>query len=61
MEESKQRRCINGYRNKDKDYKKQAITAAKQLLYGPEVILKIKNAKDNNEIEKIMRNARLKS
>ena len=55
----------NGIRN-DKnmeaisDYRKQAIRAAKDLFYSDESILKIKKAKTVGEIERIMRNERMK-
>lgn len=39
-------------------YKRQAIKAAKDLLYGNKVIKKIKKAKTEGEIDRIMRAAR---
>ena len=42
------------------DYRKQAIRAAKDLFYSDESILKIKKAKTVGEIERIMRNERMK-
>lgn len=39
-------------------YKRQAIKAAKNLLYGDKVIEKIKNAKTEGEIDRIMKAAR---
>lgn len=40
------------------NYKQQAIRAAKDLCYGEEVIRRIKNAKSDVEIERIMATAR---
>ena len=42
------------------NYKIQAVKAAKDLGYGNEVIKRIKAAKTDNEIERIMREARTK-
>lgn len=42
----------------DKEYKAQAIKAARELWYGKKVIEKIKAAKTDNEIALIMRTAR---
>lgn len=39
-------------------YKKFAKKAAKELFYGPEVILKISNAKTKEEISRILNDAR---
>lgn len=41
-----------------KAYKKQALVAAKDLLYGPVVVLNIKNAGSVGEIERILLKAR---
>lgn len=41
------------------DYKRRAITAAKELYYPDAVIAKLKEAQTDNEIERIMRFARL--
>lgn len=42
----------------DMSYRKFALKAAKDLCYGEEVIDLIKNAKNNEEIERIMISAR---
>ena len=42
------------------NYKRTAITAARDLCYSDEVIMQIRNAKTENEISRIMRDARLK-
>lgn len=49
------------YLNMDefKLYQKQAIEAADDLNYGPDVIARIKQATTNSEIARIMRQARL--
>lgn len=39
-------------------YKMQAMKAAKDLHYGPDVIKQIKNAKNDREITRIMKTAR---
>ena len=44
----------------DRKYRDIALTAAKQLGYGNAVIEKIKAAKDDTEIERIMVTARKK-
>lgn len=44
--------------NKELLYKKNALTAAKELRYGKAVIDQIMAAKDSNEITKIMSAAR---
>ena len=45
-------------RQENKNYRNDAIRAAFDFGYGDEVIKKIKAAKTDNEIERIMRNAR---
>lgn len=45
----------------DRKYRDIALTAAKQLGYGNAVIEKIKAAKDDTEIERIMVTARKKN
>lgn len=42
-------------------FRKQAIKAAKDLLYGEEVIKALKNAKTESEIDRIMKTARKKT
>ena len=49
---------MNGFHRLDDNYRKQAMTAAKDLCYGNEVIEKIKAAENDAEIERIMNNAR---
>lgn len=39
-------------------YKEEAIKAAKELMYGPEIIKKIYDAENDKEIERIMHDAR---
>ena len=46
------------HRDNEEIYRKQAMTAAKDLCYGNEVIEKIKAAKNDAEIERIMNMAR---
>lgn len=46
------------HRLDEKNYRKQAMIAAKDLCYGNEVIKKIKAAKSDAEIERIMNAAR---
>ena len=46
------------HRDNEEDYRKQATIAAKELCYGNEVIEKIKAAKSDAEIERIMNAAR---
>lgn len=41
------------------NYKRTAITTAIDLCYSDEVIIQIHNAKTENEISRIMRDARL--
>lgn len=41
------------------NYKRTAITTVRDLCYSDEVIIQIHNAKTENEISNIMRNARL--
>ena len=41
------------------NYKRTAITTARDLCYSDEVIIQIHNAKTENEISRIMRYARL--
>ena len=38
---------------------KEALKVARELQYSNEVILKIKNTKDTNQIDRILRKARL--
>lgn len=45
-----------GYHNTE--YKKETIKAAKELLYGSEIINKLENAKDDLELSRIMADAR---
>ena len=42
------------------NYKRTAITTARDLCYSDEVVMQIRNAKTENEISRIMRDARLK-
>ena len=42
-----------------KSYKKQAITAAKELCYGEDVVKQIVRANSNTEIDRILKSARL--
>ena len=50
---------MSGFHRLDEDnYKKQAMIAAEDLRYGNEVIEKIKAAKNDAEIERIMNTAR---
>lgn len=46
------------YRNKGTDYQKEALTAAKDLCYGYEVMEQIRAAKTDEEIRRIMVTAR---
>jgi len=46
------------YEALESDYKKQALRAAKDFRYGSDVIEKIKRAKSDNEISRIMTTAR---
>lgn len=46
------------HRDNEDNYRKQAMIAAKELCYGNEVIEKIKAAKNDAEIERIMNMAR---
>ena len=48
-------------RNEGKAYKREAIKVAEDLMYGSEVIEKIKAAKDSDEVSRIMATARQKS
>ena len=41
------------------NYKRTAITTARDLCYSDEVMIQIHNAKTENEISRIMRDARL--
>ena len=41
-------------------YKEEAIVAANELRYGPKVVNQIKKAKTDDEISRIMMNARRK-
>lgn len=45
-------------KTKRTDDKTDAIQAAKELLYGPDIIERLENAKSNAEIERIMATAR---
>lgn len=47
-----------GLKQELKTYRKQAITAAKDLLYGTVVVDNIKNAESVGEIERILLKAR---
>lgn len=47
-----------GNHDNGESYKDRAITAAKELCYGPKVIEKIKNAETDVEVERIMYDAR---
>ena len=50
---------MSGFHRLDENnYRKQAMTAAEDLRYGNEVIEKIKAAKNDAEIERIMNMAR---
>lgn len=44
--------------NSVEKYRRDAMEAAKDLRYGPEVVERIKNAKTDREIERIMITAR---
>ena len=44
--------------HKDSDYKKQALKAAKDFYYDDEIIHRIENAKSDNEVSRIMKEAR---
>ena len=46
------------HRDDEENYRKQAMIAAKELCYGNEVIEKIKAAKNDAEIERIMNTSR---
>ena len=46
------------HRDDEENYRKQAMIAAKDPCYGKEVIEKIKAAKNDAEIERIMNMAR---
>ena len=48
------------HRDNEENYRNQAIIAAEDLRYGNEVIEKIKAAKNDAEIERIMNTARRK-
>lgn len=49
----------NGYHKKNyATYREYAMQAAQELGYGPEVVRKILNAKDDREIEHILATAR---
>lgn len=63
MEEVKKKKGRRkGYHNENpKSYKQNALKAAKDLRYGPEVISEIQNAKTDVEIEHIMNTARYSS
>lgn len=44
--------------NKGSDYKKQALKAARDFYYDDEIIHRIENAKNDNEVSRIMKEAR---
>lgn len=44
--------------NNGESYKEKAITAAKELCYGPDVIAKLEKAVTDQQIENIMYDAR---
>ena len=46
------------HRDNEENYGNQAMIAAKDLCYGKEVVEKIKAAKNDAEIERIMNTAR---
>ena len=46
------------HRDDEENYRKQAIIAAKDLCYGNKIIEKIKAAKNDAEIERIMNTSR---
>ena len=46
------------YVPKEKSYKREAISAARDLCYGEDVVKRIKEAKDDTEIARIMATAR---
>ena len=46
------------HRDDEENYRKQTMIAAKDLCYGNEVIEKIKAAKNDAEIERIMNTSR---
>ena len=46
------------HEKKEKLYRDMAIKAAKELCYGDDVIAKIKKAKNDNEIARIMATSR---
>ena len=48
------------HRDNEENYRNQAMIAAEDLYYGNEVIEKIKAAKNDAEIERIMNTARHK-
>ena len=50
---------MSNYNALESDYKKQALRAAKDFRYGDLVIAKIKAAKSDNEISRIMATARV--
>ena len=58
----KERRGIMSgfHRDNEENYRNQAMIAAEDLYYGNEVIEKIKAAKNDAEIERIMNTARHK-
>ena len=47
-----------GHHKNGESYKEKAITAAKELCYGSEVIAKLEEAETDAEIENIMYDAR---
>lgn len=57
MEKKKDRKQKIPYHT-SKEYKKEAIQAAHDLLYGDEVMNALYKAETNSEIQKIMENAR---
>ena len=49
---------MNSFYDNFKKVQKQTIKAAKELLYSPEIIEKLNNAKSTNELANIMKTAR---
>lgn len=49
---------MNHYESSVEAYRADALTAAKELCYGDEVIRRLRNAKTEGEIERIMVTAR---
>lgn len=61
MEEIKKKGHRKGHYKKRTSYREDALAAAKDLLYGPEVICQIQHAKSDAEIERVMNTARKSS